>query len=206
MDKNLITPGKSSVAERVRLVRKGMNLNIVEIAALTGYSQAYYSTLEAENAAEEVVLSEAFISRFCEKTGVNKEWLIHGTGEMGKLKPAIDYFEIACRVLILRKEIHLTQVEFSKRTGISQSAISRIEIFASRKDSVPIVITKRQLHGICDGCNIGYDWLVWGNENAKENPCNDEMIHFLQNNPELRRIIAEKMNCNPVATEGYKLE
>lgn len=97
---------------------------------------------------------------------------------MGELKPAIDYVEIAKRMLELRKEMDLTQVEFSKRTGISQPGVSRIEKFACGKSSELIVITKRQLQGICDGCNIGYDWLVYGNLQTKENPVNNEMIEF----------------------------
>lgn len=40
---------------------------------------------------------------------------------------------------------------------------------------------------------IGADWLLYGDEDAKECPCGDAMIRYLKKHPDVRREIWEKM-------------
>jgi len=172
---------RNQLSDRIKMLRNDLNLSIQEMSDLLGYSKTHYSHIEEGT----LIPSNMFLERICKETGANWMWLETGEGFKGTLQTAKNYREIAERIRTLRLELKLTQMEFAKKTGISQSAISRIEIYA-QGDKGEILVTKRQLEGICNGCNVGYDWLVFGYEEAKENPCNETMIKFLNRHPELR--------------------
>ncbi|MFA5528469.1 MAG: helix-turn-helix transcriptional regulator [Peptostreptococcales bacterium] len=91
------------------------------------------------------------------------------------------------RLLALRKELKLNQKEFAKITGISVANIVAVE-FERRK------LTMRMAKGIEDACNIGTEWLLHGDEDAKyHHPCGQRMTSFLKKNPAAREVVWEMM-------------
>jgi len=51
---------------------------------------------------------------------------------------------------------------------------------------------------------IGADWLLYGREECKDYPCDDEMISFLKSNPQARKKVMEMMKENQKGTEKHK--
>ena len=65
--------------ERFKAVRKELGLTQIEVAAAMGYS----SNGAIKNIEQGVVTPKPeFINAFCEKYGINKEWLLTGEGDM----------------------------------------------------------------------------------------------------------------------------
>ena len=72
------------------------------------------------------------------------------------------------------------------RTGISLANLVEVE-FGRRKMSA------RFAKKIEDACDVSASWLLYGDEQSKENPCGDKMIEFLRKTPEARKIVWEMM-------------
>lgn len=177
----------SSISSRINLVRKKLNYTLKQMAKLTGYSFSFLLAVKEGHAA-----SFEFYDRFCRATGTRMEWLLDGTGAMGSLIRGFDYAGISGRLKELRAERQLSQLQLSKLSGVSQPTISRIEKI-TLDGSGKGIITERQLQKLADACSVDYDWIVFGDENAKEIPCNDEMVTFLKRHPEIRRQIYRQM-------------
>lgn len=62
---------------------------------------------------------------------------------------------IGDRIKLLRKELHLTQVEFGETIGITGSGVSQVEANASR-------LTEAAIKLICATYKVNYEWLVDG--------------------------------------------
>ena len=59
------------------------------------------------------------------------------------------------RIKLLRKELHLTQVEFGEVIGIAGASVAKVEANASR-------LTEAAIKLICATYKLNYEWLVDG--------------------------------------------
>lgn len=171
-----------NINERLKKLRKVLGLTYVQFAGLIRYSPSRYTAVE--NGAD--TPSAELIERVISATGVQKEWLIHGCGEMGMLVPSLEYQTIAERIALLWSESGLSGRKFAEQCGMSPSTIMRITKNEQRA-------TERQMERIASGFHVGMDWLLFGVEEAKETPCDEEMIAFLNRHPEIRTEIYRKM-------------
>ncbi len=64
---------------------------------------------------------------------------------------------ISERIFIKLEELHMTQKEFSQKTGISQSAISEWKSKQTNPTADKIMV-------ICNALNVSPEWLLSGSE------------------------------------------
>lgn len=148
----------NSIVERIVFVRKKLKCSVDELSKITGYSYNYLKSLEFE---EERNPSDELLCKISEISNVNLAWLKDGTGEPGEISGNVIDTEVANRFYKLRKEKKITIKQLSELIGISPSTIDRIENSKTR-------ITKRQLVKMAKALSVGYDWLAYGDEDAKD--------------------------------------
>ena len=98
--------------------------------------------------------SNETIEKICSLFSVNKEWLLTGDGEMTPL-PEINKEDIGRRIREVRIDKGLTQEEFGKRIGYTNSQIWFAE--NRRIDASNPIIQE-----ICTVFGISRDWLLTG--------------------------------------------
>ena len=54
-------------------------------------------------------------------------------------------------------------------------------------------MSERQAKRIADACNVGLDWLLYGDEEQKDDPINEKVLDWLRHHPEERKRIYEAM-------------
>ena len=135
---------------------------------------------------------EEWINTFCAVYCLNKDWLINGKGEpVFTGKPALSVVlkssqNAGARVRAVRKKAKLTQTEFGKRLGLSRVGVYSIE--RNSTNLTPFSAAK-----IEEEFNVGADWLMFGDEDKKDNPVSEKLIKWLWTKPEVRARLWEEM-------------
>lgn len=177
----------NTIAKRLKKLRNDLNYSANKMGLVTGYAANYIREIEAGR----LIPSAEFVNAISKIFSVDETWLKTGKGEYEVLPEPIDYIAVANRFKQLRQENNLLQVQVAERSGISKGFISIIEKSISTGKAVNI--SDRQIKKMAEAFSVGFDWLAYGNEAAKEFPCDDAMISFLNLNPELRKYISKKM-------------
>lgn len=152
-------------------------MTVAVFARLCNMSASLESRLENG----ETIFSEDSIGRILKGTRVNKEWFMDGTGEMYPSNQTV-----GDRLKQLRTELKLTQPEMAKKSGISMRKYVKLE---HEGGALSKILAER----IERNCGVSTDWLYFGDEKSKNYPCGEEMISFLKENEEVRKIVWDKM-------------
>lgn len=183
-------------------------MNASEFGKNCGYDRS--SILAVEQGKREV--GEELCERICDRLGVNREWIKDDT-DMNGISDC-DEEEGFCieRIFVDIREgadgIHpgkamdpggqgerlrrvyessgLSQRDFCKEAGLTISNMHAV-MNGDRK------LSARYAEKIENRFGVGVDWLLYGNENTKENPCDSKMIDFLKNHPEIRKAVRKMM-------------
>lgn len=128
-------------------------------------------------------VTEELAQRIQDEFDVPIEWLTGKTDELliNSETTAVDRLEEVLR------ESGLSQSEFCRRLGASKATLSLI--FAGKHK-----VTTNLALRIESVFHIGADWLLYGDENAKECPLSNEMVLWLKKHPEKREIVWSWMN------------
>lgn len=187
-------------ARKIAVLRDLLHLSADRFGVNIGYSGEHILSIERGlyNASDE----------FCEKAaltyGVDKIWLLeddipvdpifyeHSNVSTAAVRSSSAAFALddgatpGDRLRSVLKDSGLSQREFCSRIGASTSTLC--SFMDGRKQ-----ITKRYAEKVEKAFGIGTDWLLYGREECKENPCGDEMIAFLKSSPKVRAIVAKEM-------------
>lgn len=131
-------------------------------------------------------VSEELARRICAECRVSEEWL---SGEEND-SMTLEEDGGAQRRNRLRKAYEdsgLSQREFAKRTQASTTLLK--DVLAGRRQ-----MTIHYAKKIEEAFDIGSDWLLYGDEDAKEYPCGETMIRYLKKHPNVRREIWKRMS------------
>ena len=162
------------LTERLKNLRKNiLNLTQTEFSNSINLKQNSYSKIENGS----VSLTERNIKTICEKFNVNEEWLRNG------VEPIFinDYTNMNNRIKIIRGKLNLSQKEFALKLGITQAALSKIELGGS-------TLTERNIKTICEIFNVNEEWLRNGTEPI-----------FIEKDNDLISLIKKELTLSPLA-------
>lgn len=201
-------------ATKIQLIRKLLNMDYGEFGQECGYNPVTIHMVE--NGKRSV--TDELCKSVCKAFDVNEKWLQDDadlTGIDGSEETSIDHifrkFYVEDGVMYPRKALipalqskrirevfensHLIQRDFCKETGWTLSNLQDM-LNAKRK------LSYRYAERLEKRFGVGTDWLLYGDESSKDDPCNEEMINFLKNQPEIRKIIKQMMNDIPEWESG----
>lgn len=185
------------VHENLLKVKQKLKLSIARVASATTKAMSivgYYFRGE-KNPPEE------WIDIFCSVYCVDKYWLINGegepifTGEPDVSLVAKSSQDAGARVREIRKKAGLTQAEFGERVGLSYMGIYSIERGTTH-------LTPFTSARIEDEFDVGADWLMYGDEEKKEDPVSKKLIDWLWTKPEVREKLWKAMRRNGKRNEA----
>lgn len=93
---------------------------------------------------------------------------------------------IAERLKSARKERGWSQNELAKQSSVDRTVISRIESGAT--------LTEKQAVKLAETLEVGIEWLLKGDEEKKDYPIDQRMIHWLWKHENERREIWNRMH------------
>lgn len=108
--------------------------------------------------------------------GETDELCVHGELIENQGEAAID------RLRQVFEESGLSQREFCRRLGVSSTNLSYV--FSGKQK-----FTEKFAKKIESEFMVGADWLLYGDENAKNYPLSDELMSILKHKPEIRKMI-----------------
>ena len=173
-----------NIAEKFKAVRKNLGKSQESVADALRCSRSRISGIENGT----IIPKASELEMLCEAYHVTKEWL-YGTDEQLPIfmnDKQNSRAQIAHRIKESRKKIGMTQVTLAEQSGIPRSTLAMVQ--AERND-----ISEQTARKIADACNVGLDWLLYGDEEQKDNPINDKVLDWLRHHPEKRKIIHEWM-------------
>ena len=134
------------------------------------------------------VPKEKHINTICEKYHVNPAYF---TGEICideaiTEMPEDDRKNAGKRLKQIRLEMNMTAKEFCPLIDISHTHLFMLE-------SGNTQMTETRANEIAEKLHVGVDWLLYGDERAKDWPLDTEMVKWLKEHPEKRMIIEQWM-------------
>lgn len=175
-----------SVGKKLVFLRKKLNLSKSAFAQKIGYSVVHLYRIETG----EGMPTQEMIDTIVKVFHLDPRWPSPEVGKNPFLDAPSDVEDLSGptgnRLVQWRKENGILQKDLAARTGISLANLVEVE-FGRRKMSA------RFAKKIEDACDVSASWLLYGDEQSKENPCGDKMIEFLRKTPEARKIVWEMM-------------
>lgn len=182
-------------SQKIAILRNALALSYAKFGMPCGYVGGYISCVERGK----VNVSDEFCEKISTAYGIEKNWLmddniavepilyvnnVHQKGEAEENATAL------CtpgeRLRSVLQDSGLSQKEFCNRIGASTSMLG--PLMDGRRQ-----ITQRYAEKVEKTFHVGAEWLLYGREECKENPCGDEMIAFLKVNPDARKVVKELM-------------
>ena len=128
---------------------------------------------------------------------VNRTWIETGEGEMLRSDRYVRSSdeEIIGRLQYLAGQ--MSHVAFASYTGLSIETIQTL--FAGTTS-----LTMRAAETIAEACDVSVDWILYGHEESKDDPCDNDMIRYLKDHHEIRRVIRFLMKDQGVPDNRLK--
>lgn len=167
-------------------LRKKLGLSLVAFSKPLKCSPTQIKRMEIGT----VIPNEDFIKRICQVYNVDPQYfegIIDLDFAVPIKDPEIEKKQVGQRLNEIRKEKNMTLVELAKEIHFSESQLSFIENGEGR-------LTQRRANDIADVFEVGVDWILYGDEEKKENPINKKVIDWLWSHPEYREDIWSRIH------------
>lgn len=181
---------KGSDGDRIKQLRESLGLRRTEFGAKFGYSHEQVQRLEEGRAA----LNDGLREKISEEYGVSAAWL---NGDSDGQEPLAEdsASQRRMRMRMVYEESGLTQREFGKQTHTSTSMLS--DVISGRKQ-----LTIRYAKKVEEALGVGADWLLYGDERAKDYPFTDTMMKYIKTHPDIRKEIQESMKTDGMTEDN----
>ena len=173
-----------------------MNKRIVELRNKLGLSRVAFAKDLGSSATQmkrmeigTVIPDDEFIQKICSTYHVNPSFF---TGEVDiedavtVVSPEEKKKQVGKRLKKMRIEKGLTLKELSALVGLSYSQLSLIE-------NGEYMLNEKRAADIGEVFHVGVEWLLYGDEEKKYFPLNEQMAQWLWNHPEIREQIWKMM-------------
>ncbi|MCD8104318.1 MAG: helix-turn-helix domain-containing protein [Lachnospiraceae bacterium] len=171
-----------SDASKIRCLRENLGLRRTEFGLKIGCTCGQVERLEDGL----TPLTEELRIKLCREYGVHDEWF-DGSSEMSPLEENSDLRRKRLKRIL--EESGMSQREFGKSTHTSASLLN--EVLSGKKQ-----LTIKYAKKIEETLGVGADWLLYGDEDAKEYPLSDTVIKYMKKHPEIRKEIYERMETD----------
>ena len=169
-------------------VKKKLKISIMRVATATNKASSIVGCYfrGEKNPPEE------WLNIFCDIYCVDKDWLINGdgdpvfTGEPDISVVAKSSQNAGARVREVRKKARLSQTEFGKRIGLSQTGIYALERGTTNLTPYTSAKIEEQFY-------VGADWLMYGDEGKKKFPVSKKLVDWLWKNEKVRKELWDRM-------------
>lgn len=171
-----------SDAGKIRYLRESLGLRRTEFGLKIGCTYRQVERMEEDPAP----ISEELRRKICSEYGVSDEWFREESEE-----PQLEENSELRRKRLkdILEESGMSQREFGRCTHISAALLNEV---LSGKQQLTIKCAKK----IEAALGIGADWLLYGDEDAKDYPLSDAMIKYMKKHPEIRKEIFERMETD----------
>lgn len=166
-----------TVSDRIRLVRKTLNLSQPEFGRRVGVSRDVINNIE-RNDGRAVEPKTIFIEHLCHVYNVNSDWLLNGDGEMFLHNEIIQ--TVSDRIRLVRKSLEMTQQEFADSLGVNRSIIKNYELSIVSPTNIFI-------EHLCMKHSINKDWILTGTGDMLSHESSDPAVGIPQRIRELRK-------------------
>lgn len=168
---------------KIKKLREELHLSAERLGIDCGYGSSYIRAIESG----ETGATDGFLEKVAGVFAVEIDWLLDDAAPVVPVKwknerPDSTPGERLRQVL---DESDLSQRQFCKAIGTSTSMIG--PLFDGRKQ-----ITERFAAKV-EKLGYGRRWILYGDERSKNVPLSDEMVEFLQENEEARRVVKRMM-------------
>ena len=171
--------------ERIRNLRSHLGLSLAAFGESISITPTHVSRLEKNI----VVASDAMINNICSSFNVDRAYFDGTMDLVDAITPSIKNTETGLRLKEAREERGWMQRELAEATGAAQPAISNWETGAK--------LTEKRGRKFAEILEVGFDWLMEGDERNKYYPVDEKMIEWLKDHEEVRQEIRKSMMDNP---------
>lgn len=159
-------------------LRMSLNLSKSEFSRSIGISSTHVSRLENGI----TVPSSFLLDKICEVYHVDRRYFEEEGLSVCETVSGTDFSNgISKRLKMAREKKGWSQHELARRAGVTPSVINRVEFGAK--------LTEKQGMKLAKALEVGYEWLMEGEEKKKCFPVNGQMIEWLWNHEEVRKKI-----------------
>lgn len=173
------------MSKKIHDLRIYLGLSLRSFGSMLGYSGENISRIEKNN----VDPDERLIRKICDVFRVEPAYF---TGEMNieqavsKIDEDQNKIAAAQRLKVARQEKGLSMRELSKMSGISQPQISMLE-----KGNYQL--KRKAATRIAEVLEVGFDWILIGDERKKNYPADQKLVDWLWEHPEVREELWKQM-------------
>ena len=172
------------IALRLVELRNKLGMSRTSFAKSIGITETHMKRFETGVA----VPKEKHINAICEKYHVNPAYFAGGVSIEEAITEVDDdgREDVGKRLKQIRLERGMTIKEFSSLINISYTHLYMVETGNNP-------LSEKMAGEIADRLHLGVDWLLYGDEKAKDYPVNAKMVKWLKEHPEKRMIIEQWM-------------
>ena len=172
------------IALRLVELRNKLGMSRTSFAKSIGISETHMKRFETGVS----VPKEKLINTICEKYHVNPVYFTGGVSIEEAIAEVDDdgREDVGKRLKEIRLERGMTIKEFSALINISYTHLYMVETGNNP-------LSEKMASEIADRLHLGVDWLLYGDEKAKDYPVNAKMVKWLKEHPEKRMIIEQWM-------------
>ncbi len=184
-----------SPAVRIKELRSYLGLSLADFGNAIGYTATHVSRLEKGGTEPK----RSLLKRICETFNVNPSYFEEDKFSIVSIEDAVQKpveqaiinAEVSARLRHIRQERGLRQKDLAKLAGVKSTLISGVENHNR-------LLTEPMAKKLADALMVGIDWLLYGIEEKKNYPINDEMIDWLWSQEQVRKSIWEQIKSRTI--------
>ena len=185
---NMDNINTNTIGERIATLRNYLGLSVTAFARQIHVSESHLRKLENNVYAVKQSILETICSAFdVDPSYFSSAVSASDVSRLVSLREKNDGLNLSDRLLMLRKEKQITQMELAEKSGALQSVISAAELGKQR-------LAEKEAEKLAAALDVGSEYLLYGNLAKKNYPVDEQMVDWLRNHDDERQTIWNKVH------------